>query len=205
MRAWALAVVVSSFVAGCGMKAAPGRAAPPAEESRVFGSTSQAASSRSEQPMWAVRVFDEKPEWLASHPPLAKSEPGAWGVELQLAVEKALDAKGAQAQSLPKGVTQEQVAELFKQGLNYLVEGTMTEIAAGDVDGQKGATLKVSYRLKRRLGEDTRVVQARSFTAATKTTTVDEAAMRALIPLVAQKIADAVVADVPADLLAVRG
>ena len=162
----------------------------------------RSVGSRAEQPLWAVRAFDEKPQWLAAHPALAKSEPNAWAVEMQLAVTKALDAKGAEAQALPAGVTDEQVKKLFADGLNYLVAGTMTEVVA---DAQKNVTLKVGYRLQRRLGNDTRVVQARSMTASVPSAAVDEATMRTLIPRVAAKIADAVVADVPADLLAVRG
>lgn len=196
-----LLAALASLLAGCAAKTA----APPAENSPLLGATSSPVTSTSRPSMWAVRVFDEKPQWLASHAALAKSEPGMWGDAMQLAVEQALDAKGVDARSLPSGVTDEQMKALFQQGLSYLVEGTMAELAAGDVDGQKGATLKVGYRLKRRLGSDTRVVQARTLTASTKSATVDEAALRALLPLVAEKIADAVIADVPADLLAIRG
>lgn len=198
---WLLIAVLAAVVSGCGAAAPPKRIeSPPPDYGQPLGSAAE--SSRAQQPLWAVRAFDEKPQWLSAHPALAKGEPNAWAVEMQLAVTNALDAKGAGARALPAGVTDEQLKKLFADGLNYLVEGTMTAVAA---DAQKNVTLKVGYRLKRRLGNDTRLVQARSMTASVPSAAVDEAAMRALIPLVAAKIADAVVADVPADLLAVRG
>lgn len=204
MRSFWLAAF-AFVVSGCGAAAPPNPQSAGPRYGEPVGSAAHsppAESLRAQQPLWAVRAFDEKPRWLAAHPALATSEENAWAAEMQRAVTHALDAKGAAARALPAGVTDEQVKKLFADGLNYLVEGTMSELGA---DAQKNVTLTVGYRLKRRLGNDTRVVQARSMKASVPAAAVDEATMRTLIPLVAAKIADAVVADVPADLLAVRG
>lgn len=150
--------------------------------------------------IWGVRSFDEKPEWLAAQPALKASE-GTWGEKIAVAVEKALDARRVDARVIPDGVTPAQMDQLFSDGLQYLCEGTLSSITAADGNG----TLRVAYRLKRRIRQDTRTVQARVLEVSGKSSTLDDAAMQALIAAAAEKIADAVVADVPADLLAIRG
>lgn len=150
--------------------------------------------------IWGVRGFEEKPEWLVAQPLLKASE-GTWGEKIAVAVEKALDARRVDARVIPDGVTPAQMNQLFSEGLQYLCEGTLSSVAIADGNG----TLRVAYRLKRRIGRDTRTVQARVIEASAKSAALDDAAMNALITSAAEKIADAVVADVPADLLAIRG
>lgn len=147
-----------------------------------------------------MRSFDEKPEWLAAQPAL-KASAGAWGEKMAVAVEKALDARRVDARVIPEGVTPEKMQKLFSDGLQYLCEGTLNSVTITAGNG----TLRVAYRLKRRMGEDTRTVQARTVEVSAKSAALDDAALEALVTAAAEKIADAVVADVPADLLAIRG
>jgi hypothetical protein len=158
-------------------------------------------SSASRRPvLWGVRSFDEKPDWLLAQPALKESE-GTWGEKMAIAVEAALDARRVDARVIPESVTPAQMKELFDDGLQYLCEGTLSGVALADGTG----TIRVAYRLKRRIGQDTRTVQARVLEASAKSAVLDDAAMNVLITAAAGKIADAVVADVPADLLAIRG
>lgn len=153
--------------------------------------------------MWAVRSFDEKAGWLSATAPLAKTE-GSWGERMAAAVSRALDARRVDSQVIPKDVTPAQMEALYQQGLQYLCEGTLSSVALAN----GSATLRVAYRLKRRVGEDTKTVQARVIEASSPFPAgkaLDDAAMQTLVDATAEKIADAVVADVPADLLAIRG
>jgi hypothetical protein len=185
------------LLAGCGAAAqkGPNESAPMRDPEGKMGS----ASSRSSV-IWGVRSFDEKPQWLAAQPALKESE-GTWGEKIAVAVERALDARRVDARVIPDGVTPAQMDTLFRDGLQYLCEGTLSSVAVTEGNG----TLRVAYRLKRRIGEDTRTVQARVIEGSAKTAVLDDAALQALVTAAAEKIADAVIADVPADLLAIRG
>lgn len=158
------------------------------------------SAERAPRAMWAVRSFDEKAGWLDAQPALAPTA-GSWGERMAAAVSRALDARRVDSQVIPKDVTTAQMEVLFKQGLQYLCEGTLSSVSVKD----GAATLRVAYRLKRRVSDDTRTVQARVIEASAPSTSLDDASMHALIDTTAGRIADAVVADVPADLLAIRG
>ena len=157
-------------------------------------------AERAPRAMWAVRSFDEKPGWLDAQPALAPTA-GSWGERMAAAVSRSLDARRVDSQVIPKDVTSAQMQVLYKQGLQYLCEGTLSSVSVKDGT----ATLRVAYRLKRRVNDDTRTVQARVIEAGAPFKTLDDASMQALIDTTAGRIADAVLADVPADLLAIRG
>jgi len=192
--------VLSLLAVGCGSAATKAAATVDAAPPREMGASPQAATRSAERVMWAVRTFDEKPSWLAAEKALASTE-GAWGERMAAAVSRALDARRVESQVIPKDTTPAQLDALYAKGLQYLCEGTLSSIAAKDGT----ATLRVAYRLKRRVNEDTKTVQARVIEASLPSKALDASSVQSLIDATAEKIADAVVADVPADLLAIRG
>ena len=177
---------------------APARPPPPPKALGQAIESSRGESTK--RVMWVVRGFDEKAGWLEAQPTLAKTS-GTWGERMATAVSHALDARRVDSQVIPKDTTPAQMQVLYDKGLQYLCEGTLSTVTTAAGNG----TLRVSYRLKRRVNDDTRTVQARTIEASAPVKTLDDASMQRLVDAVAEKIADAVVADVPADLLAIRG